>query len=59
VRWVPLILAPEWAEVHPDGPSARPGPLWVTALVENLVGKDIPLSKLPEAPGSVADGTGG
>jgi Fe-S-cluster containining protein len=26
VRWVPLILALEWAEAHPDEPPPRPGP---------------------------------
>lgn len=24
-RWVPLILAPEWAETHPEDPPPRPG----------------------------------
>lgn len=26
IRWVPLILAPEWAESHPDNTSVSPGP---------------------------------
>lgn len=26
IRWVPLILAPFWAESHTDEPAARPGP---------------------------------
>ena len=55
VRWVPLILAPEWAEAHPEEPATRPGPLWVHALVENLIGKDLPSFKPPDSPGSVTD----
>src|SRR5262249_14826542 len=54
IRWVPLILAPEWAEAHPEEPAARPGPLWVNALVENIVRKDLPAPAPPEAPGSAA-----
>ncbi|MBI4523612.1 MAG: methyltransferase [Deltaproteobacteria bacterium] len=26
IRWVPLILAPEWADAHPTEASERPGP---------------------------------
>jgi Fe-S-cluster containining protein len=26
VRWVPLVIAPEWAETHPDQTPPRPGP---------------------------------
>jgi Fe-S-cluster containining protein len=58
VRWVPLILAPEWAEAHPEEPAARPGPEWVNALVENLALKDRPPSKPPGTPGSGTDGSG-
>jgi Fe-S-cluster containining protein len=52
-RWVPLILAPEWAEAHPEGPSPRPGLEWVQALVKNLIGKEAALSGPPQPPGSV------
>jgi Fe-S-cluster containining protein len=41
-NWVPLILAPEWAETHPDPSPARPGPEWVTLLFRDLTGKDLP-----------------
>jgi methylase of polypeptide subunit release factors/Fe-S-cluster containining protein len=34
VRWVPLILAPEWADAHPAEPSTRPG----TELVREFFG---------------------
>jgi Fe-S-cluster containining protein len=33
-RWVPLILAPEWAESHPDDPVPRPG----AELLSELLG---------------------
>ncbi len=39
---VPLILAPEWAESHPDPSPARPGPEWVTLLFGQLTGKEMP-----------------
>jgi Fe-S-cluster containining protein len=56
VRWVPLILAPEWAEAHPEEPAARPGPVWMNALVEKIVRKELPLPTPPEAAGSATDG---
>jgi Fe-S-cluster containining protein len=40
--WVPLILAPEWAEAHPDPTPARPGPEWVALLFRQLTGKELP-----------------
>ncbi len=40
--WVPLVLAPEWAEAHPDPSPARPGPEWVTLLFRELTGKELP-----------------
>jgi Fe-S-cluster containining protein len=42
LRRLPLILAPEWAEQHPDEPSARPGPEWARMLLENVTGQVIP-----------------
>jgi Fe-S-cluster containining protein len=35
-RWLPLVLALEWAESHPDNSIPRPGPELLKALVENL-----------------------
>lgn len=32
-RWVPLILAPQWAEAHPEEPPPRPG----TELLEEFL----------------------
>lgn len=42
LRWVPLILAPEWADAHPGEPASRPGPEWVNLLVENLTKTESP-----------------
>jgi Fe-S-cluster containining protein len=42
LRWVPLILAPEWADSHPDETSPRPGPEWVQAIFERLCGEPVP-----------------
>jgi Fe-S-cluster containining protein len=36
IRWVPLVLAPEWAEAHPDEPPPRPGPELLQELFEKL-----------------------
>jgi Fe-S-cluster containining protein len=36
IRWVPLILAPEWASAHPEDPATRPGPELVRELFERL-----------------------
>jgi Fe-S-cluster containining protein len=41
-RWVPLILALEWAETHPDELPPRPGPDWLRDLFFRLTGKEIP-----------------
>jgi Fe-S-cluster containining protein len=38
IRWVPLILAPEWAEAHAEEPPARPGPEVLRAFFERLTG---------------------
>ncbi len=34
--WVPLIVAPEWAEAHPDEPSPRPGQALLQELFEHI-----------------------
>jgi Fe-S-cluster containining protein len=34
--WVPLILAPEWAEAHPEEPSPRPGRELLQELFEHI-----------------------
>jgi Fe-S-cluster containining protein len=35
-RWVPLVLAPEWADSHPDKSQARPGPEVLREFFERL-----------------------
>jgi Fe-S-cluster containining protein len=39
VRWVPLVLAPEWAEAHPDAAPARPGPELLREFFDHLTGR--------------------
>lgn len=39
LRWVPLVLAPEWAERHPDTAARRPGPEWLEPVLESLAAK--------------------
>lgn len=46
IRWVPLVLAPEWAEANPDEALPRPGPELLKELFEHLTGKDIPAPPL-------------
>lgn len=38
-RWVPLILAPDWAEDHPDDSPARPGVDLLRELPGHLTGE--------------------
>jgi Fe-S-cluster containining protein len=41
IRWVPLILALEWAEAHPEEPAQRPAPEFLCALLEQLTGTTV------------------
>ena len=43
--WVTLILAPEWAEAHPDESIPRPGTEIVTEFFSRLTGHDLPDSE--------------
>jgi Fe-S-cluster containining protein len=43
--WVPLILAPDWAEANPEPAPTRTGPELARALFERLTGDEVP----PEA----------
>lgn len=45
IRWVPLILALEWAEAHPDEPSPRPGSELLRELIDNLLKTGKPLKE--------------
>jgi Fe-S-cluster containining protein len=38
VRWLPLIVAPEWAETQTAAPARRTGPDWLRKLFERLAG---------------------
>jgi len=41
LRWVPLVLAPEWAKDYPDEPPPRPGPEWLNELFTKLTGREV------------------
>ena len=41
IRWVPLILAPVWAETHAEEPAPRPGPELLRELFDHLTSKRI------------------
>jgi Fe-S-cluster containining protein len=47
---VPLILALEWAEAHPDLSPARPGPDWITLLFQRLTGQEAPAPPTDRSP---------
>ncbi|MHC5542207.1 YkgJ family cysteine cluster protein [Singulisphaera rosea] len=49
IRWVPLIVALDWAEHHPDDLPPRPGPDWLREFFERLTGREIPKSPSSEA----------
>jgi len=49
-RWVPLVLALEWASSHPDQTPARSGPNWLREFFERLTGKPIPAPGASNAP---------
>lgn len=42
VRWVPLVLAPEWADAHPVEPAERPGPELLRKFFELLARQKAP-----------------
>ena len=46
-RWVPLIVAPEWADTHPDKSVPRPGTDIVQELFETLSGTKLPSPEVP------------
>jgi Fe-S-cluster containining protein len=45
VRWIPLTLALEWADDHPDDLPRRTGPEWLREFFQRLTGQDIPAPK--------------
>jgi Fe-S-cluster containining protein len=40
IRWVPLILALEWAEAHPEQSEPRPGPELLRELIGRVVRRE-------------------
>ncbi|APW61892.1 YkgJ family cysteine cluster protein [Paludisphaera borealis] len=55
-RWVPLILAPEWAEDHPDDAPPRPGLDLLRALLDNLAGSGDPPGEVEGGADDPSDG---
>jgi Fe-S-cluster containining protein len=47
IRWVPLVLAPEWAEAGPEEPAARPGPELLSQFFEHVTGQKAPPRRAP------------
>lgn len=45
LRWVPLVVAPEWAEAHPDEPPPRPGLDLLRELFDHLTGNEQPVTE--------------
>lgn len=41
VAWIPMVLALDWAETHPDNAVPLPGPELVREVFAQLTGKDI------------------
>jgi hypothetical protein len=50
IRWVPLILALEWAEAHPEEAPPCPAPDLLRAVLERLTGNDVGPPTNPSAP---------
>ena len=46
-RWVPMTIAPEWADAHPDNSIPRPGTDLVRELFETLSGIKLPSPDVP------------
>jgi Fe-S-cluster containining protein len=57
IRWVPLILAPEWARDHPEQKPPRPGPEWLNDLFTKLTGREIRGTAPPVGTGVMPEGT--
>jgi Fe-S-cluster containining protein len=42
LEWVPLVLAPQWAQTHPEESTSRTGPELLQALFAELTGQSVP-----------------
>ncbi len=59
IHWVPLVLAPEWAEAHPDEPPPRPGLELLQELFDHLTTTKGPLAQPGQPPaGDIASEAG-
>jgi Fe-S-cluster containining protein len=47
VPWVPLVVAPQWAESHPDGPPGLDGPELTRQIFQELSGRKVPSAEGP------------
>jgi Fe-S-cluster containining protein len=56
IRWVPLVLAPEWASQHLDPRPLRPGPEWLNELFTKLTGKEVRGAAPPVGTGVMPEG---
>jgi Fe-S-cluster containining protein len=54
-RYVPLVLALEWADDHPEEVGPRPGPELLQQLLDNL--SDHPTAPADREPGETGEGT--
>jgi Fe-S-cluster containining protein len=45
--WVPLVMAPQWAASHPDGPPRHTGPELTRQIFEELSGREVPPAEEP------------
>jgi Fe-S-cluster containining protein len=55
--WVPLILAPEWADAHPDV-ELRPGTAWLEEFIAR-VAQQVPAPEGAPPPNAPSDGNSG
>jgi len=46
-KYIPLIMALDWTEKHPEDCEYRPGPKWVQSFFADLSGAEIPDPELP------------
>ena len=49
IRWVPLILALEWADAHAQEPKPRPGHEVLREFFDCLTGKGVSQEKIDSA----------
>jgi len=53
LAWIPLVLALEWSEDHPDRSATRPAPQWVQEFFERLCQRSLPSPPIAGIMGSV------